>query len=44
MEFSDLRNAVIWGLLAFVITSIHPVSVKAGLIVTLVASVVGAIS
>ena len=44
MEFSDLRKAVIWGLAAFVLTSIHPVSVKTGLIITLIASVIGALN
>ena len=44
MEFSDLRNAVIWGVAAFVLTSIHPVSIKVGLLITVVASVVGALN
>lgn len=42
MEFRDFRNAIVWGLLAFILTSIHPVSVKAGLIITVIASVIGA--
>ena len=44
MELKDLRNAIVWGLLAFVVTSIHPVSVKVGLIITLIASVIGALN
>jgi len=44
MELRDLRKAVVWGVLAFVVTSVHPVSIKVGLIVTVVASVVGALN
>jgi len=44
MEFRDFRNAIVWGLLAFILTSVHPVSVKTGLIITLIASVIGAVN
>ena len=44
MELRDLRKAVVWGVLAFVVTSVHPVSIKVGLIGTVVASVVGALN
>jgi hypothetical protein len=44
MELRDLRKAVVWGCAAFIITEIHPVSVMTGLIITLVASIVGALN
>jgi hypothetical protein len=44
MEPSDLRKSVVWGVTAFFITEVHPVSVMAGLIITVIASVIGALN
>jgi len=44
MEAADIRKAIVWGVLAFVVTSIHPVSIKTGLIITVIASVIGALN
>jgi hypothetical protein len=44
MEAADIRKAVVWGVGAFILTEIHPVSVMTGLIITLIASVVGALN
>ena len=37
-----MRKAIIWGVGAFILTEIHPVSIMTGLIITLIASVLGA--
>lgn len=44
MEPSDIRKAVVWGVAAFVLTVVHPVSIQAGLVITVIASVIGAVS
>jgi len=44
MEPKVIRKAVVWGAAAFILTVIHPVSFKAGLIITVIASVIGAIN
>jgi hypothetical protein len=44
MEPSDIRKAIVWGVGAFILTVIHPVSLMAGLIITVIASVVGALN
>ena len=44
MEAAEIRKAIVWGVLAFVVTSIHPVSIKTGLIITVIASVIGALN
>jgi hypothetical protein len=44
MELRDLRKAVVWGCGAFILTEVHPVSVMTGLILTLIASIVGALN
>ena len=44
MEPAEIRKAVVWGVAAFILTVVHPVSVEAGLIITVIASVIGAVS
>jgi len=44
MEPSEIRKAVVWGVAAFILTVIHPVSVEAGLILTVIAAVIGALN
>jgi hypothetical protein len=44
METAEIRKAIVWGCGAFILTEIHPVSIMTGLIITLIASVVGALN
>ncbi len=44
MESRAVRKAVIWGAGAFIVTIVHPVSITAGLVITVIASVIGALN
>lgn len=44
MEPREIRKAVVWGVAAFILTIVHPVSIEAGLVITVIASVVGALN
>jgi hypothetical protein len=44
METSEIRKAIVWGVGAFLVTEVHPVSVMTGLLLTLIASIVGALN
>lgn len=44
MEPREIRRAVVWGVAAFILTVVHPVSPAAGLVITVIASVIGAVS
>jgi hypothetical protein len=44
METAEIRKAIVWGCGAFILTEIHPVSIMTGLIITLIASVIGALN
>jgi hypothetical protein len=43
MDSYAIRKAVLWGVAAFILTVIHPFSVRNGLIITIVASFIGAL-
>ena len=44
MEPAVIRKAIVWAVAAFLLTVIHPLSFKAGLAITIVAAIVGAIN